>query len=220
MRFIIDHKNKINIGVSTRVASRFVKNFLNYYIEGLDIERKDDEIESGWPVRGYRTIVLIRNPFNRLVSQYYDKCVDIGTHPTFLKFVHELYRVIFNNEVNSKIDKSLFLPQFSEYYLNKMPFHKIIDIETDFYDIFSGCFTVVKREIDKDNIFDNGGKKFTSVGMVYLLPTDVIRNYKGRGLHPYYNEFYDDTLRKLVMRIYLQDFLILKSYGHGYFSGF
>lgn len=220
MKFIIDHTNQINIGVNTRVGSRFVKNFVNYYVKGLDISQKDDDVENGWPVSGYKTIVLVRNPFNRLVSQFYDKCVDNPTHPTFTKFIHDLYRVICNNEPNPKIDKSLFLPQFSECYLNKMPFSKIYDIEDDFYSDFSRCFPKTGREIGPRTVLYQNDRKYVSVGVVWLLPTDVIRSYKSRDLNPHYREFYDDTLRKLVMRIYLQDFLILRSYGYSYFSGF
>jgi hypothetical protein len=139
MLFFIDYENKIIFGWSAKCGCSHVKNIFFFlttnnipeYIHNPENDSLPDDIEN------YTTIIIIRNPYKRLVSGFLDKYSEYGEFrkywllPTlvFSQFVDEL---INNFELNVYIKKEIEKKIFEEcYYLKYYKSIKALKIYGD-----------------------------------------------------------------------------------------
>lgn len=185
----INHKYKYIWYLVSKVASRSVLYWLwhNNYIDSIDPK---NEIKLN---KQYFTFAFCRNPFDRLVSTYFDR-VKNHTDSQGLKRTHPFY--------NQWIDKDFatFVSDVCNMPNCKMDYH-----------LFPQIY-FIPRNIDFIGRFENFQKDFEFV-------TNKLFNKKfdNRKYNPtersHYSEYYDDNLRIMVYNKYKKDF---KRFGYSF----
>jgi len=217
MKFLIDHKLKIIIGWSAKCGCTHIKNIFEYFITGIN--KISSTIHSSvmqydmknFPrdIENYHVVIIVRNPFDRIVSGFLNKYRKTGTlrtkwpHDTitFSQFVDQ---IIHRNW--SIIDHHHFCPQTEEYF-NPVVFKsktcKIFDLKSIDYSYIESIF---KKKIPKNLIEYKGDHNRnkniqTWATPVYDLDMDTYFDYNVN-----YSLFYNDDLKKKVYHFYINDF--------------
>lgn len=223
MFFLVDHNKKIIFGWSAKSGCSHIKKIF-WYLQNNNIDNKihiKEEYSYILPndIKNYITILIIRNPYERLISGFLGKfklngfCRNKWKYPecTFSKFIDEF---IINSNYK-KIDEHHFTPQLSENFDNKIINSKnliIYDINNINYKYIENIYNKI---IPESLIKFRGGHENKNYNIfkdyVYNLNIDSYSQYKVP-LKYYYNE----ELKNKVYNFYINDFLFFKKYGFDY----
>ena len=151
MKFILDHDKKVIIGWSAKCGCSHVKNMFLFLIN-----KENQELHGKWAnnrlpnhnISEYTVIIIIRNPFKRLVSGFINK-YNYSPSEFYsrwpkqipLTFQHFLSQILRSNW--KAIDKHHFTPQISEYWKQSLLQHPklhVFDIENIDYNLFEKLY--------------------------------------------------------------------------------
>jgi len=223
MWFLVDERRKIIFGWSAKCGCSHIKNIW-YSVANpsiaLPIHTDNDFNSLPDTTSEYDVVLIIRNPYKRLISGFIDKYSSFGekrhmwTLPslTFRIFVKELLK-----ENWIEIDAHHFVPQttemFNECALQTAKTLKIFDIERVDYSYIEALFgeSIPKSAICKK--FGHERPKFEGdfCGNVSDLET---RLYETKNVKMH--QFYDDEILNLVTEYYKSDFAFFKKHGFDY----
>ena len=190
MKFFINKEKKIILYWSAKCGCSHIKKIW-WYLNNCD---KNDVHDHKYNhkylpnnIKDYTTIIIIRNPYKRIISGFLDKYNKNGqfihkwkySSLTFSKFVDE---VIKNNW--KMIDKHHFTQQTTEEFDNKIFLSKVVK----FYDI---------KNIDYEYIEKLFNKKIT----------EYIKNWKG-------NHTRNNVNINIKLKKYIYDLDILEYYNY------
>lgn len=232
MYYLIDNKNKVIIGWSPKCGCTHIK-MLFYFLNKIKIPVKygisrDEAIHSldtyeklPKDYHSYKIILIIRNPYKRIISGFIDKYGNINSlyyndwiknYPnnrlTFYNFVKELaynyYKVI---------DKHHFSPQLSENWEDQIMNHHnlhIFDIASIDYDFLEKIyFTKIPLPIKK---YKGKSSKLSKINIntkVFDLPVENIKTQ-------FTENFYNQEIFDIVSNIYQKDLDYFKKNGFYY----
>ena len=223
MYFLIDKKNKIIFGWSAKCGCSLIKKIFWFLINGNEdnkIHTDKDYNDLPDDITNYTTILIIRNPYERLISGFLDKYrkegqfIKLWKHNiiTFSMFVNEL---ISNNWI--MIDKHHFTQQTTECFdKNKIiesKCLKIYDIKNIDYEYIENLYNTKipesllnskighERQIYNDTFDQN----------IFDLDMDIYYNYNVPIKY-----FYNKEIKNKVYEFYKNDFLFFKEYGFNY----
>lgn len=223
MRFMVNEYKKIIFGWSPKCGCSHVKKIVHFleqrildsvHVLTLDTNELPDDISD------YIFIIIIRNPFKRLVSGFFEKYRIRGQfrnlwnnnmpNLSFSNFLEEIEKQNFD-----VIDYAHFSKQTDEFFIDEIVDHKktiIYDIENIDYDYIGSLYCKI---IPADVITFRGDhiNKNTEpmTDIVYDKHIDELLKYK-ISLECYYN----DKLTDKVLQIYRKDFDFFESKGFYY----
>jgi hypothetical protein len=218
MMFLVDYKLKIIIGWSAKCGCTHIKHIFEYFIAGVnktssDIHSTIQQYTTTLPhdIQNYHVVMILRNPFDRIVSGFLDKYKKGGplrnNWPndtiTFSQFVHQ---VIQRNW--AIVDYHHFCPQTEEYFnpnVFKAKTCKLFDLTSIDYRYLENMF----RKKIPNNLIEHKGNHTrksstqTWTTPVYDVEMDTYINYNVD-----YSLFYNDDLKKKVYKFYYNDFIL------------
>lgn len=151
MFFLVDSVRKIAFGWSAKCGCTHIKNLYHFLITGKPATNIHNGSYGKLPHdhKDYKIIIIIRNPYDRIVSGFLDKYKHgsgafrskaKSLDPlTFTKFVNELD----TNGTGSIIDTHHFCPQLSENWNDDIIIHKIYDIKNIDYKYIESLYGIV-----------------------------------------------------------------------------
>lgn len=223
MFFLIDQSKKIVFGWSPKSGCTHIKKIYHYLTKSINTHsvhlNSDYKNELPADMHNYTTIIVIRNPYERLVSGFLDRYRPTNNTRnmkwkakviTFELFVNELIK---ENWV--AIDKHHFSSQlsdkFSERILNSKELY-VYDLNNIDYEFIGNLYnTQIPREIIEYR--GNHVRRQTVMyeEPVYNLDMPVYFNYKVP-VHYFYNE----EIKSKVYNYFKKDFEFFKSVGFDY----
>jgi len=223
MYFLIDKSRKIIFGWSAKCGCSHIKKIYWY----LQNDKEDNKIHTKLDynqklpsaIKNYIIIIIIRNPYERLISGFlnkYKKDGEFRKHwkSNTLKFVDFVNEILINNW--KQIDKHHFTPQTTELFdKNKLVKSKkliLYDIKNIDYKFIEDLYN---KKIPDTLINFRGGheNKSTIVLEKNVFDLDILEYCDYRVPTNY---FYNENLKKQVDTIYKNDFLFFKEYGFDY----
>jgi len=222
MLFWVDSDLKIIVGWSAKCGCTHVMKIFWYLKTNNDdykIHTPEDNCPLPTDVENYTTILIIRNPYERLVSGFIDKYNQYGEYrhlwkhnnTTFSKFVNELLK---NDWL--MIDKHHFIQQtkenFNETKLSKSKVIQIFDINNINYAYIEQLYN---KKIPEKLLKFRGGHERKSVIKLekYIYDIDMSLYYEYNVPVKY---FYSNDIKEKVFSFYENDFIIFKQYGFDY----
>lgn len=221
MKFSFDIINRIIFGWSAKCGCTHVKRLYNFLSshEQHKIFFESGNIDSSYyDFTKYKLIIVIRNPYTRIVSGFLDKYKTTGScnlfwdkniSLTFRNFVDELIKGNFK-----MVEEHHFTPQLSEDWCDSMKNHKQLFV----YDICKIDYEFLEKIYNKKipfefrNYRDNENKNTETIDFsIYDLPLQEYENKK-----PLPHCFYDDDIREKVEKFYKYDFDLFKEKGYLY----
>ena len=221
MYFLIGKKHKVLFGWNPKCGCTHLKNIRNFLEEddrGIHLPHEDNYLPEN--IDEFTIIIIIRNPYKRLVSGFLDKYQEGGQKRynwlnkkplTFSNFVDELIKQNFQ-----EIDEHHFIPQLSKAFdYEKLKNHKkmvIYDIENINYNFIEKIFN---KKIPDRLLNNKGGHINYNTEMitypVYNLLQSEYSKYK-----PVTFCFYNEIIKEKVYRFYQNDFRYFKERGFDY----
>jgi hypothetical protein len=224
MLFIVDSDRKFLFGWSPKCGCSLVKTIAWYLIDGdteptihtyRDIMNLPDDIEN------YTAILVVRNPYQRIVSGFLDKyhangiyrCMWTSDQPlTFRNFVGEVVRQNW-----CKIDFHHFAPQtgdkFEEDKIRRAKNLIVYDVANiDYHYIGSLYNTQIPSNIIERN--KNVRPKYSEDFCVEHLYDKEIDEYFSCNV--VVSNFYNDEIKQKVYDFYKKDFVFFKDQGFNY----
>lgn len=221
MQFIILHKKKLIIFWSPKCGCTTLKTILSFYLNIHDSDKyehihKNKELRELINVKNdnlkiyqdYDIVMLIRNPYTRLVSGFLNKYINS-------KYINP-------DNCDSFFDFCYILSKYP-YKINQHHFEKQTTDEGWQFYLELGK-PKVKYVLDTSQVNDLRKILNLDINDIKLNKTDKIldENYKNlwsksydslRYINNYnYSCFYNDDLKKLVYNIYKDDFIFFKNY--------
>jgi len=223
MYFLIDEKNKIIFGWSAKCGCSVIKKIFWFLINGNEnnkIHTVKDYNHLPNDITNYTIILIIRNPYERLISGFLDKYrkegqfIKLWKHNiiTFSMFVNEL---ISNNWI--MVDKHHFTQQTTECFdknkIIKSKCLKIYDIKNIDYKYIE---TLYNKKIPESILNTKEGherQKYNDTfdKNIYDLDMNIYYNYNVPIKY-----FYNKEIKNKVYEFYKNDFLFFKEYGFNY----
>lgn len=225
MFFLVDSNKKIILGWSAKCGCSHVKTLFYFLITGDEspqIHSCKDRNALPRNIEEYTTIIVSRNPYERLVSGFLNKYKPDGEFRhlwndfplTFSKFVNSLVK---NNWKH--VERHHFTPQLSEHFNKRIlssKIFKIFDIKDIDYAYIEELFekklpeSVLKKRFGHEKKSQNlkiasFEKPIYDIPMIDYLKYDVEAKY-----------FYNGSIRKLVYDFYRKDFKFFKAHGMEY----
>ena len=225
MRFLIDTDKKIIFGWSPKCGCSHIKNIF-WFLKTNNLENRihtsKDSSKLPNDIENYITIIITRNPYERIISGFLDKYKKNGQFRnlwkdsvlSFSKFIDKL--INYQWEI---IDRHHFLPQTKESFDKKILLSKIIK----FYDIGKINYKYIEQLYNKKipNCIMNkkqGHERSLNVNVdsyynnyVYNLHIDDYINYNVNIKY-----FYNEEIREKVFNFYIDDFILFKENGFDY----
>jgi hypothetical protein len=221
MFFLVDNKAKIIFGWSAKSGCCHIKNLFCFLVHNAIWNESHVGSYNKLPdnTTDYTIILIVRNPYERLISGYLEKyhhntgtCRRLWKHPeiTFSLFIDELIKNDYK-----MIDKHHFTPQTTEEF-NKEKINNCKNLII--YDLkninYNNIEQIYKKKIPPQ-ILNYRGKhanpyvnKYENNNPVYNLKMDEYCDYKVP-VELYYNE----TLKQKVYNFYIQDFDFFKEHN-------
>jgi len=231
MRYLVDTKNKVIFGWSAKCGCSHIKK-LFWYLQNVNVNilHRNDRHKLPTDMHNYTTIVITRNPYERLVSGFLHKYNKKGecrknwpyNEITFAKFVEHL------TEPNWKIcDIHHFIPQTSEEFdYDQLSLSK----KLNFYDIKNIDYEYIGNLYDKiipNNIKEFRGNeykgtkdildtvlnnKITNINDINDISNLNMDNYYGCKLPVYL--FYNEEIKNKIYKFYLKDFELFQQFNY------
>ena len=227
MKFILDHNKKVIIGWSAKCGCSHVKKMFLFLISEEQRKLHGIWANNRLPnhnISEYTVIIIIRNPFKRLVSGFinkynYKKSEFYFRWPkqiplTFQHFLNQILR--FNWKA---IDKHHFTPQISEYWKDGLLQHPklhVFDIENIDYNLFEKIYN---KKIPQ-HILDFRGPPGHIYDRMEIYPNQdkvcgkILKSYNKFKV-PVEN-FYTDKIIKVMKIYYKKDFKFAKQFNFHY----
>ncbi len=221
MKILLDIVNRIMFGWSAKSGCSHVKKLYKYlssYEDHIRLFESRNIDETCYDFEKYLLIIIIRNPFERLVSGFLDKykptghCYHLWNNNmplTFKNFVDELIKGDFK-----MIEEHHFTPQLSEEWSDSMRNQKkciIYEINNIDYNTLESIYNKeipIEIKCNKDN--ENKNTEIIDYP-IYDIPLSEYYNKK-----PLLKCFYDEDIRKKVEHFYKCDFDFFKEKGFDY----
>lgn len=222
MYFLIDNKLKIIFGWTPKCGCSHIKKMFGYLRTDninskIHIPSENGHLPNN--MDNYTTILIIRNPYEKVISGFLDKYNPNGSfrhkwtnnNLVFSKFVDEL--VIKNWNL---IDKHHFLPQVAEHFnksnILKSKYLKIYDIKNIDYSYIEKLYN---KKIPEFVLNYKGGheRNATNILEEYVYDLDINLYYKNNVPLKY---FYNEDIKNKVSNFYKDDILFLKESGFDY----
>jgi hypothetical protein len=224
MYYLVDNLHKVILCWSPKCGCSHIK----YLYTFIQTNKKNNEIQNTSfcklpvDIENYTTIVIIRNPYKRIVSGFLEKYMLGGE----FRHLYETLPITFNDFVNNLIicnwkyiDEHHFLPQtsgdFSEQILQSKTI-KFFDIENIDYSFIENTFDikipddVIKHKIGHERI--NYIKKHEKKeNYVYNLNIDEYIDYN---IDIKY--FYNEEIKNKIFNFYKDDFILFRDYDFDY----
>ena len=225
MLFLVDYKNKIILGWSPKCGCTHIKKIFLYLKHNKIIDEVHNMHDSlPYDIRNYITIIIIRNPYERLVSGFIDKYKIGGEYRHKWKFTRKHDNLTFDNFVNTlirgrwnMIEQHHFTPQTTEEFdKNKLLKSKkliIYDIKNIDYRYLEELYNTKIPE----TLIDFKG---THIRKVY--DKDFNQPVYNLAIEDYYDynvtldKFYNIDIKNKVKMFYEKDFQFFKENGFDY----
>jgi hypothetical protein len=222
MRFIVNEDKKIIFGWSPKCGCTHIKNMV-YFLENKTLKKihlgLHDTNELPSNLEDYIIIIIIRNPYKRIISGILDKYKNTGelrhlwnidTPLTFTNFIDKLLES--NYDV---VEHEHFSPQTSGWFIDEIKTHTktlIYDIENIDYDYIGSLYLkTISEEVIKfrgehinkaveplnESIFDRNIDEYSQ----YKIPLEF---------------FYNEDLKSKILQIYKDDFDFFELKGFFY----
>jgi len=230
MYYIIDNKQKVIFGWSAKCGCTHIKRICYYLQNNVDnipihINITVNRIPLPYDIENYITILIIRNPYERLVSGFLDKYSLGGEFRslwkdkklTFNNFINELIKIEwkmiehhhFTLQTSEFFDKELLLKskllhiydlkninyKYIEYLYNKKIPEHLLN--------FKGPHARIQTKVLSDNERKNIQEHEIDFYHDYNIPFTL---------------FYNDDIKNKVYKFYLNDFLFFKEFGFNYIN--
>jgi hypothetical protein len=223
MHFLIDKKLKIIFGWSAKCGCSHIKKIFWYLQNNNEdnvIHMERDYKSLPKYIKKYTIILIIRNPYERIVSGFLDKYRENGEFRklwkndiiTFSTFIDELLKNDFKI-----IDKHHFTPQTTESFdkdlILKSKCLKLFDIKNIDYDYIEKLYN---KKIPKILLDFKGGHEKISYNKlfessVYDLDMKIYFSYDVP-----VDYFYNQDIKNKVYHFYKNDFIFFKEYNFDY----
>ena len=223
MHFLVDKKLKIIFGWSAKCGCSHIKKIFWF----LQNNKTDNKIHTNKDtsilpndIENYTTILIIRNPYERIISGFLNKYNINGPLRnlwkskiiTFSQFTDELIKNKWE-----KIDKHHFTPQTTELFdkniILKSKSLKIYDIKNIDYKYIEELYNT---KIPEELLEFKGGherKTFNKSFKNYIYDLDIMEYYNYNVDKKY---FYNDDIKNKIYNFYINDFIFFKEYGFDY----
>lgn len=217
MKFLVNHDKKLLIGWSRKCACGTVKkwfcDFSGIYVpEEVSIHdyiRNNKQllgIEPSFNYREYTKVLVIRNPYARLVSGYVDKVVFSGTlnvAETFGEFVDKL--------VKGKIKNSHFFLQTGEDFIHLKWNYVIKQESLKFgFDRLNNHFGI-EIPLNRLGAMKKKDPKYSGEKPAYLLDIEEVKEY-----NPEWWFYYNNQIQSRIFSYYKRDFEYFRKLGKKY----
>jgi hypothetical protein len=225
MHFLIDNENKIAFGYSAKAGCSHVKRIYWYLMkndENHAIHIKDEYNSMPEDYENFTFILILRNPYERIVSGFLDKYSPTGP---FRHLFEPDKSLSFENFVNYFINCEVtdiniihhFTPQTSEHfnYDNLMNSKKIV-----VYDICNIDYTFIENLYNKkipQDLIDFRGHHRTNTSEnildettenIYSLDMDSYIMYKVP-----LKKFYNEDLIEKIKEFFINDFIFAQNFN-------
>jgi len=222
----VDTNKKIIFGWSAKCGCSHIKNIF-WFLQSDNLENlihtvKDDN-ELPNDIENYITIIIVRNPYKRLISGFIDKYRKTGEYrhlwkDSFLSFSQFVDKLI---NYDNQIETHHFTPQTTEKFDKKILLSKIIK----FYDIGKIDYEYIEQLYNKkihEYVLNKkqGHERLLNVNVdnyynnyVYDLNIDDYIDYN---IDIKY--FYNEDIREKVFNFYIDDFTFFKENGFDYIN--
>lgn len=224
MLFLVDSKKKILFGWSAKCGCSHIKNIywflqtnnINNVIHSAnDMNNLPDDIEN------YTSILIIRNPYKRIVSGFLDKYRKNGefrklwkyNNITFSMFVNELEKG--NWEM---IDRRHFTPQTTESFdikVLKSKSIKLYDLENIDYNYIEKLYNKKIPEVVLHKKQGHERDQFNKNVDSYVYNVNIDEYYLSNVAIKY---FYSQELKNKILKIYKNDFMFFLNNGFDYIN--
>jgi hypothetical protein len=225
MYFLVDNNKKIIFGWSAKCGCSHIKT-LFWYLKTDKLNHRihtpEDFNKLPNDIENYTTIIVTRNPYERIVSGVLDKYSKNGgrrhlwkdSFLSFSQFVDKLIECDWN-----KIDRHHFEPQTNGYFNKKILFSKIIK----FYDIKKVDYEYIEQLYNKkipECVINKkqGHERKLQIKTdkccekyIYNLNIDEYINYNVDIKY-----FYSEEIMKKVFNFYIEDFKFFNENGINY----
>lgn len=229
MKFIIDNKRKFIIGWSAKCGCTHIKYIYKYLHPEFDhngfihCDDMSNNLPNNW--KDYKLIIIIRNPYERLVSGFLDKysvCDQIyiqwilnsNKEITFNNFIKYLVKKKFNI-----VNKHHFTPQLSEYWNDDIINNKNVI----FFDIKSIDYSIIENVYQKkipNKIKNFKGEHINTKSIKFFHRNEKIYKKKLNdycNIKPITKCMFSNKIKKKIDKFYQKDFLIFKKLGFDYY---
>ena len=227
MFFLVDNKKKIIFGWSAKCGCSHVKRIFYFLRDdniNSDIHTLNDINSIPINIHEYTIIIIIRNPYERLLSGFLDK---YHKHGQF-RYMYKKNIITFNDFINelicenwSVIDKHHFTPQTSEEFNeNKLLLAKKVII----YDLKNIDYKYIEELYEKkipDILLnwhgagpENGYRGSYNVSYKDYLYNLDIEIYHKSDVKPF--QFYNDEIKSKIYKFYENDFIFFSKYDIKY----
>jgi len=229
MYFIVDNDKKVIFGWNPKCGCTHIKT-IYLYLTGKEVNIDNmnyDKLHSlPWDklpfnINDYTIIIIIRNPYERLVSGYIDKYKENGEFRnrwnnniplTFNNFVNELLKNDYKH-----IENHHFSPQLNAYWQDSVRYHKklhVYDLKNINYSLIESLYSIklpskllyFKGPHESNKIYNYGNNI-----EIYHKTNDY---YKDK--LPIVTNFYNTDIADKVYNFYKKDFDFFKSLGFNY----
>jgi hypothetical protein len=223
MFFLVDKKLKIIFGWSAKCGCSHIKKIFWYLQNNNEdniIHRVRDRQSLPENINEYTIILIIRNPYERIISGFLDKYKENGSFRrlwkhkiiTFSTFIDELIK---NDYL--MIDKHHFTPQTTELFDKELIYKskciKVFDIKNIDYDYIENIYN---KKIPESLLHFKGGhekKNYNKIleTSIYDLPIKLYTEYTVPIQY-----FYNENIKNNVYNFYKNDFIFFKENGFDY----
>jgi hypothetical protein len=222
MFFLVDNARKILFGWSAKCGCSHIKRifyFLKYNNENTIIHGCKDYNKLPDDIDKYTTIIISRNPYERIISGFLDKYKSGGSFRhlwkygtiTFAKFVEETVKGDWN-----MVEKHHFTPQTTEKFNENIMLSKCIkcyDIKNIDYNYIEELYNV---KIPKTILTKKEGHERKNYGesidhCVYDLEMAEYYNFDVNIKY-----FYNEELKNKIYNFYKNDFIFFSELGVEY----
>jgi hypothetical protein len=222
MYFLVDDKNKVVFGWSTKCGCSHIKTIF-YFLTGQDkiIHTIDDMMELPENIENYNTIIFCRNPYERIVSGFLEKYKKNGQLRIIWKH-KDINFTLFVDELIKNDWKMVEHHHFTQQTSEKFEFRILKSKTIKFFDIKNINYQYIENLFDKkisDNILN---KRYGHERKIY---DNTINNYiYDLNIDEYFESnvdlkyFYNNNIKNKIFNFYKQDFEFFYENGIDYIN--